>query len=242
MTSILKSLSSYFNEMIETNKKENKKFEEETFMKNKKFASLLLSLGLIGAIGTGATLAYLSDQTAPLTNTFTFVDNGINIELWETKVNPDTHFATSGKVVAGVEKGNEYLNVVANEKLMKNPTIDVLPDSVDCFVFASIDTANVNVSITDQSKKWLILETVGTTTYYVYAEDGKTPTLVKTSNTRQSLPALFETVKIGDVAAGADLSTDDIVIKASAVQAEKINGALVYNNDVQTAGLGLLKK
>lgn len=210
-------------------------------MKNKRIATLLLSLGLVGAIGTGATLAYLSDTTDVLTNTFTFVEKGIDINLWETKVDSDTHIPSTNKVFAGTNAGNSYNNVVANEVLTKNPTIDVTANSVDCYVFASIDAANNNITIQDISKEWKKLETVGTTTYYVYAKDGTNPTLVEKSDKDQTLTALFTKVKVGDVTELADLSADDIVIKASAVQAEKVDGALSYSTDVQKAGLALLK-
>lgn len=210
-------------------------------MKNKRIATLLLSLGLVGAIGTGATLAYLSDTTDVLTNTFTFVEKGIDINLWETKVDSDTHIPSTDKVVAGEGKGNTYNEVVANEVLTKNPTIDVTANSVDCYVFASIDAANNNVEIVDLSKDWKVVSKEGNTTYYVYAKNGGDPTLVAKSDKDQTLTALFTKVKVGDVTEGADLSVDDIVIKTSAVQAEKVDGVLSYSDEVQKAGLALLK-
>ncbi|WP_416326577.1 SipW-dependent-type signal peptide-containing protein [[Eubacterium] hominis] len=211
-------------------------------MKNKRIATLLLSLGLVGAIGTGATLAYLSDTTDVLTNTFTFVEKGIDINLWETKVDSDTHIPSkTDKVVAGTNAGNSYNNVVANEVLTKNPTIDVTANSVDCYVFASIDAAKSNVEIVDLSKDWKVVSKEGNTTYYVYAKNGGDPTLVTKSDKDQTLTALFTKVKVSDVTELADLSADDIVIKASAVQAEKVDGALSYSTDVQKAGLALLK-
>ena len=49
-------------------------------MNKKKLGVTLGSLALVGAIGFGATLAYLSDQTQTLNNTFVIGDK-IDIEL-----------------------------------------------------------------------------------------------------------------------------------------------------------------
>ena len=55
-------------------------------MNKKKLGVTLGSLALVGAIGFGATLAYLSDTAGTLTNTFVVGDN-ISIELDEAKYN-----------------------------------------------------------------------------------------------------------------------------------------------------------
>lgn len=72
-------------------------------MNKKKLGVTLGSLALVGAIGFGATLAYLSDQTQTLNNTFVIGDK-IDIELDEKDITSTTGERT--------QEGNDYLNVL----------------------------------------------------------------------------------------------------------------------------------
>lgn len=84
-------------------------------MNNKKLVALICSvLLLIGA--AGATLAWLTDQTTPVTNTFTASD--VDIEFVETT-------------------GSEY-KMVPGSDIDKNPTVTVEPGSEDCWVFVKV--------------------------------------------------------------------------------------------------------
>lgn len=55
-------------------------------MRKKSLISMFAAMGLVAAIGVGATLAFLSAETKTLTNTFTFTDQGIGLRLDEAKV------------------------------------------------------------------------------------------------------------------------------------------------------------
>ena len=55
-------------------------------MRKKSLVSMVAAMGLVAAIGVGATLAFLSAETKTLTNTFTFTDQGIDLRLDEAKV------------------------------------------------------------------------------------------------------------------------------------------------------------
>lgn len=55
-------------------------------MRKKSLISMFAAMGLVAAIGVGATLAFLSAETNTLTNTFTFTDQGIGLRLDEAKV------------------------------------------------------------------------------------------------------------------------------------------------------------
>lgn len=56
-------------------------------MKKKSLASMLIALGLVGVIMIGATMAYLTDKTDDVVNTFTI--GRVNIDLTEPSWNPE---------------------------------------------------------------------------------------------------------------------------------------------------------
>lgn len=82
----------------------------------KKIVSLVLVFALALALGIGGTIAWLTDKTETVTNTFTVGD--INITLTETE--------RTYKMVPGGE-------------LDKDPTVSVVKDSEACWLFVKID-------------------------------------------------------------------------------------------------------
>ena len=83
----------------------------------KKKLTLVVSLLLVMALSIGGTLAYLTDTTDAITNTFTV--GNVKIALAETT-------------------GDDY-KIVPGDEVDKNPTITVEEDSEDCYVYAFID-------------------------------------------------------------------------------------------------------
>lgn len=81
-----------------------------------KMMFMILAVVLIVGISVGGTLAWLTDTTGPVTNTFTVGD--ININLKET--------TTNYKMVPG--------NTIA-----KDPKVTVLKDSEACWLFVKIE-------------------------------------------------------------------------------------------------------
>lgn len=81
-----------------------------------KMMFMILAVVLIVGISVGGTLAWLTDTTGPVTNTFTVGD--ININLQET--------TTNYKMVPG--------NTIA-----KDPKVTVLKDSEACWLFVKIE-------------------------------------------------------------------------------------------------------
>ena len=81
-------------------------------MNKKKMATVLGSVTLIGAIGIGGTLAYLSQQTKVVSNVFK-IGNGLNVDLLESKVgtepgeNPDLLKDENGDFIEPVKKLDE---------------------------------------------------------------------------------------------------------------------------------------
>lgn len=93
-------------------------------MKNKKTVSgkmmvIMMSLMLVVGLVTGGTIAWLTDKTDPVTNTFTYGD--INIDLTET--------TTTYKIVPGVD-------------IAKDPTVKVDAKSETCYVFVKVDKSS----------------------------------------------------------------------------------------------------
>lgn len=88
-------------------------------MKKKTFA-LLLSLVLVFGVVAGGTIAWLTQTTTPVVNTFTYGD--INITLDETV---DPNF----KIIPGVD-------------LKKDPKVTVTAGSEACYLFVKVEKEN----------------------------------------------------------------------------------------------------
>lgn len=82
----------------------------------KKTLALLLALVLVFGAAVGGTIAYLTDTTGPVTNTFTV--GNIDIDLDETK--------TDFKMVPGCD-------------IAKDPVVTVTANSEACWLFVKID-------------------------------------------------------------------------------------------------------
>lgn len=101
--------------------------------KKRNVIAMVVSVGLVAVIGVGATLAYLTDSTDVLTNTFT-VGNNIDIDLLETK------WKTEDKKEVGEDfKGNAYTDLLPGDWVKKDPNVRVNANSTDCYVFIKVD-------------------------------------------------------------------------------------------------------
>lgn len=97
-------------------------------MKRARFIATLGATALIGAIGVGSTFAYLTSQTDAVTNTFSVGD--VEISLDETDYdNPEGERVTE----------NEYGNLVPGQTVVKDPTVHVEKDSVESYVFMTVE-------------------------------------------------------------------------------------------------------
>lgn len=93
---------------------------------NKKLVTTLAATALVAAIGVGSTLAFLSDQTGTVTNTFTV--GKVDISLDETGLDGE-------KTTTGVN----YTDLVATQEVTKDPTVYVATDSEDAYVFVKLE-------------------------------------------------------------------------------------------------------
>ncbi len=132
----------------------------------KKIVALCLCIALaVVAIG-GATLAYFTDKTDAVTNTFTV--GKVKIDLWETE-----NGLTDGTVT---KTGRTNIKVAPGTNIDKNPTVKVVANSEDCWLFVKMTvknwpTANVTYSI---ANGWSTLSSENGVTilYRTVAKDG----------------------------------------------------------------------
>lgn len=97
-------------------------------MKRKSLITMLATLSLVAVVGVGSTLAYLSDTTTEVTNTFTL--GNVDIKLDEDDITKDDETRT--------EEGNEYKDIQPGDVLTKDPTIHIETGSSECYAFIQV--------------------------------------------------------------------------------------------------------
>lgn len=198
-------------------------------MKKTQLAKLGLTLGLVGAVGVGGTMALLSAQSKTVTNTFT-VGKGLHdsdITLDEAKVDPNTGKEITGEGKARVQE-NTYNNLEQGAELDKDPTVSIKNSAADCYVFVKIEGIDEKYYDVTRDENWI--ETTESNVY-VYSTDNEKATVVSGGLTDGS-GLVFNGVKIKN---NAPLFTDidgngewekanlpQIVVKACAVQANNV--------------------
>lgn len=190
-------------------------------MKKKSLLTMVMALTLVGAVGIGATLAYLSSTTEVMTNTFSV--GKVKVAQDEAVWNDATDTATDERT----STGNSYTDIQPGDTLAKDPTATVLANSSDCYVFMQLSGADELVAnkfsfAGFDSSKWV----------KVADEDGDANTaldgvyrytsVVSKSDADQKLPALFTSVTYSIEAEelAQNVSLSDVVIKTCAVQAD----------------------
>lgn len=181
-------------------------------MNKKKLGVTLGSLALVGAIGFGATLAYLSDTAGTLTNTFVVGDN-ISIELDEAKYNE------TGRT----NEGNEYTDILPGVAFEKDPTVTVNTPTTESYVLMAMRESE-QVKPTDFNKKWVLVDEVGSVKVYRYNKPVNNEMLngeedIDKDRKGIQLPALFNHAKLDE---NYDLDNEtiieDILVRAAAIQ------------------------
>ncbi len=116
-------------------------------MKNTKLIATLGAVALVAAIGAGSTLAYLTDSTKTVENTFSVGNVTINTPnelksgLLESKVVNEKGEYVGDTIDKDAETvlGNDYKKLVAGKKLVKDPTFQGLTaTSEDAYVFVKV--------------------------------------------------------------------------------------------------------
>lgn len=111
---------------------------------SKKMFIAMLALVLALGCAVGGTIAWLTAETDPVVNTFTYGD--INIKLYEHAYNAATNTLNTDAEVKGVDN----YKIVPGKNLPKDPTVKVLANSEACWLFVKVeatgDFANGKVS------------------------------------------------------------------------------------------------
>jgi predicted ribosomally synthesized peptide with SipW-like signal peptide len=168
----------------------------------KKALAAIIAVCLIVCLTAGASLAYLTDKTDDVTNTFTV--GKVDIKLEET--NPESNTKQ--------ETGLTGLKLVPGDTTAKDPTVTVLKDSEACYVRVKVVVTGVETYThlkDDDAVKALFVQkespasnfvadstvTVSgnTATIYYYYKDSANNDIVKSAATDTSLGTVFDYVK-----------------------------------------------
>lgn len=201
-------------------------------MTKKRIGTMAACLALVGAVAVGGTLALLSTKSNDVTNTFT-IGNGYGpnaLTLNEADVEQVTSGTSNFGGYVAIEgdrvQKNDYVDLVADTTLDKDPTFHLAAESPDSWIIAKVTGVDalarkgitINGELSDYG--WLKLDTVTgkatAITSYTELKDGYYVTnaaIVGGNDTDD----LFEQLKVGaNVTRGA---LDDIVVSGVAVEA-----------------------
>lgn len=217
-------------------------------MNKKKMAMSITSLALVGAVAIGGTLAYLSDQSNQVTNTFN-VGTGYTEDdeghqgLWLDEKDWDGK-DEEGNPTERTETGNTYEDLLPGSVVDKDPTFHLTADSIDSYVFAEITGLDALLDkgffVSDDeldpttnpdgnklNDGWLKVSTGdGFDGLYVYVgEPGTTVDDADVVKGGETLPAMFQHIKMSSTMGNdAFQALDDLVgtinVRGVAVQAD----------------------
>ena len=113
-------------------------------MKKSRIVLVLCMMVVIAVASVAGTIAWLTDTTTPVTNTFTTA--GIDIELIETKKSDGT------EVAAGVTDWSAKL--VPGVTYPKNPVVTVKANSEVCYLFVEFTETNAPATYLAYTYMW----------------------------------------------------------------------------------------
>lgn len=149
----------------------------------KKTLTIAIALVLVVALAVGATYAYLTATTGPVTNTFTAgkaVAQG-DLKLYEHLAKQNTDGTYSLDKTANTVTSNTY-TVMPGVNLPKDPTVEVTAANGPYYLFVEVTKgAKVDgdtLKYTVDSSKWFRLTSIKDREVYVYAADGATATIL----------------------------------------------------------------
>lgn len=199
----------------------------------KKTLTIVMAMVLVAAVAITGTLAYMSAQAAPVTNTFKF--GSITIDLDESKVNENGQIIT-GEGAMRV-KANTY-KVAPGATVAKDPTVHVQQGSEKCYVYVSVQNNMLidgkEVASYTPNAGWTKIgeNAANHTVVYKYNE------VVDASSATQDLTPVFSQVTFdgNDITLGnvEQLNNKTIVINAYAHQSENIENVTVADNAALT--------
>ena len=200
---------------------------------NKKLVVAVVALSIALVCAIGGTLAFIAAKSNSVINTFTY--GKIALTLTETE----------GTKNNGVR---EFENIVPGAEVEKDPTVSVLANSENCYVYAKVVNnvvldGNVVVTCNINTSQWTLVKEVKNTDGSVvslYQYTGNDDGIVEKASDDTVLPALFKTVTFDSDIESEDLTaldaiTDDIVITAYAHQADYASDEIADDAAIQWA-------
>ncbi|MCD8365869.1 MAG: hypothetical protein LUC83_08700 [Clostridiales bacterium] len=172
-----------------------------------KIASVMLAV--IAVFAVSPTLAWLSATTTPVVNYFS--GGAIALTLDEAPVDTD------GQATGGARVQENHYKYMAGAELDKDPTVTVLANSEDCYVYVCADNELPSslFSININTTAWTLVSTSGTMTIYRYA------TSVESQASDQVLTPVFTKVTVSESLTSDDiteLGTKTLTVTAFAIQ------------------------
>lgn len=206
----------------------------------KKTLTIVMAMMLVAAVAITGTLAYMSAQAEPVTNTFKF--GNIEIELDESKVDENGQII-KGEGAMGV-KANTY-NVTPGATVDKDPTVHVKVGSEKCYVYVSVQNNMLingsEVATYTPNAGWIKIgeNAANHTVVYRYNQ------VVDASSTTKDLTPVFSQVTfdgnaitLGNV---GQLNDKTIVINAYAHQSENIGADTSVADNAALTHFGVTK-
>ena len=191
-----------------------------------------MSLALVACISVGATLAYLSDNTGTMTNTFKFGA----LEVTQQETDGETTVNDSGSLT--------YADLVPGDTVKKEVKISLTDHKVNAYVYVAVKNSNETLvkygNGDDEAFKagvgsdWREVESDQVSGYDLYVYTGNTEAAKAVTNFTDSV--LFANAQVQDAGTGSDTVGDDTTIKIAsyAIQADHVTDyedkAITYFN------------
>ncbi|HJC64388.1 MAG TPA: SipW-dependent-type signal peptide-containing protein [Candidatus Blautia merdavium] len=217
-------------------------------MKRKQIAKLGLTLGLVGAVGVGGTLAALTAQSKEVKNTFAVGKNLTANDLILDEYDLQDDNRTADKSKPRVQKLN-FQNLMQGDGLDKDPTVQIKKEgTAECYMFVKVtglDALNAQgITVNWDGTHWKkYSDSEKLDGYYYYIDDKNSSVIdpskltsddIKPGDGFYELESLFTKVTVRDNAElykedpeqegeykAVDLA--DIVVQACAVQAQNVD-------------------
>ncbi len=208
-------------------------------MKKKSLVTMVASLALVGAVGVGSTLAYLSSTTGTLVNTFStasgYTGKDQAVQIQETKYLGNDEYGDKTSYGEDGFAGNAYTNLLPGDSVTKDPNVVLGENSIDSYIFILVDGADDLVAIDNDedgagdftidtfNSKWEKADdSNGLDGIYVYKAGEGVDAYKVTKG--ESTEDLFTTVTYNkEVTADVAVELPEIVLQAYAVQYKNVS-------------------
>ena len=181
-----------------------------------------MSLVLVACISVGATLAYLTDKTDVVTNTFTG-STGIEMTLNEAPVIPNKTTGGYDETTGPRVTKNNYKNVISNVANAKDPTVTLtaVPNGgVKVYAhIVGVDTTEADkyTATVNINSKWKKVEGTGVDGVYVYT-DGESTNAAVVSETKALEDIFTQVTFVYDQDGQTAPTFKEIKVEAFAIQ------------------------